>query len=99
MFFITCFSEISLNKLGYPDIGNTRTVGFVETLEEAGQLLMDNVYDLWETIYQYAVIEEIHPGIYPIPEDRCFFRFDTDTKRYIPIEEPDVLKSVALFAF
>ena len=99
MFFISCFTDISVNKLGYPDIGNARTVGFVETLEKAGEILLNNVGDLWESIYQYAVIEDISPGIYSVPEDRCFFKFDEDRQGYYPIEEPEELKNVAVFAF
>ena len=99
MFFITCFTKVSIDELGYPDIGSSRTVGFVDTLEEAGELLLNNACDFWETIYEYAIIEEIHSGIYPVPEDRCFFQFDMDRQGYRPIEEPKELERVAIFAF
>ena len=99
MFFITCFTKAEKNELGYPNIGESVTVGFVEQLHEAGHLLKNNTFDLWEGIYDYVVIEEIQPGLYNFPEDRCFFQYDINNGRYYPIEEPENVKQIAVFAF
>ena len=98
MFFITCFTKAELDELGHADIGTAVTVGFVEEIHEAGHLLKNNACDLWEGQYHYAVIEDIKPGIYSIPEDRCFFHYDEVKGGYYPIEEPENIKHIVSFA-
>ena len=35
MFFITCFSKVAKDDLGWLDMGSVRTFGFKETFEQA----------------------------------------------------------------
>ena len=57
-YFITVFSK-------YDDKGphNMRCWGFYNSFEDAHMVVENNITDIWETIYDFAVIEEYHPGI------------------------------------
>ena len=56
MFFITCFEKVDKDKLGWLDMGSSRTFGFKETLEDAEYALNHNSCDMWETVYNYAIV-------------------------------------------
>lgn len=91
MYFITTFTQYTKDSLGYPDIGSARTVGYYTEKEQAINAVLENRCDLWETIYTYAVVEHLEPGLYPLamPEDRWFFKWNNDTKRYELIDPID----------
>ena len=82
-------------KLGMPDFGDVRTVGYYYTYDDARDAVMENRADIWETCYDYAVIEKIAPGVYngADREDRSLFKYDKENDRYLPIEEPDILRN------
>lgn len=67
LFYITTFAKLEKNKLGYYDFGSTRTVGCFPTLEAAQDIVIHNRCDLCETIYDYAMIEEMSVGLYASP--------------------------------
>jgi hypothetical protein len=85
-YFITTFTKYDTDQNGLPDIGEARTVGYYDSKEEAISRVLENRCDLWETIYMYAVVEYIEPGLYPIAVDRWFFKWNNDTRQYEPIE-------------
>lgn len=89
MFFITCFTKIAKHKLGWLDMGSIRTFGFLETFEEAEQALNENACDMRECLYDYAVVEEMQPGIHPTAFNRWFYKFDEERKGFYRIEEPE----------
>lgn len=86
MYFITTFTQYIIDSLGYPDIGSARTVGYYADKEDAFATVLENRCDLWETIYTYAVVEHIEPGLYQTAEESWFFKWNNDTKRYEPID-------------
>ena len=79
MFFITCFSKVDKDDLGWLDMGTSRTFGFKETFEEAEYAL--NLYD-------YAIVEEMHPAIHPTVENRWFYKYDREKNGFFRMEEP-----------
>lgn len=87
MYFITCFQKIGNGKYGL-DIGASRVVGYCSNYLIADSILRNNVCDIHETIYHYAVIEEIEEGVYPTVKDRWFYKYDKEKDGYYPIEEP-----------
>lgn len=87
MYFITCFTKINTNEYGL-NIGLSRTFGYFEKYEDAHQALRINCCDMFETIYHYAVVEHIEPGIYSIADKRWFYKYDKEKDGYCPIEEP-----------
>lgn len=90
MFFITCFYKIALDDFGYFDGGHERTFGFKETLEEAEYALNNNSCDMNECgYYNYAVVEEIHPGIHPIARQEIWFKWDSEKEGFFRMEKPE----------
>ena len=88
MYFITTFTKYEIDQHGWPDTGDTRTVGYYTEKEQAINAVLENRCDLWETIYTYAVVEYLTPGLYPLAQDneRWFFKFNKDNLSYEPIE-------------
>ena len=68
----------------------TRTPGYFFSLETAKRYLEENVGDLFEGTYDYAVIEKVYPGIYAI-EGRVewWYQFDMEKDSYVGIDKPD----------
>lgn len=93
IYLITTFESIGF-KDGFVDLGDRRSVGFRYTFDCAEQTVLENRCDINETIYDYAVIETIYPGLYQYAdgEDRKFYKFNYDTKMYEQINEPFELK-------
>lgn len=95
--FITVFKEFDKNY----GIKCSRTWGFYRNKEEALKVIKYNVTDLWETIYDYAVLEPYYEGIsgYCFDEPREFFQYDYKENKYYPIGyEPEEIKNYVGFA-
>lgn len=86
MYFITTFTQYIITERGFPDIGDSRTVGYYADKKDAIDTVLENRCDLWETIYTYAVVEYIEPGLYSIASERWFFKWNNETGQYDPIE-------------
>ena len=94
--FITVFRNFD-PKYGTVD---SRTWGFYSNKEDALKVLNENCTDIWETIYDYAVLEAYNEGIsaYNFEEGRQFFKYNQELDSYKPIEEPEEVKHYASFA-
>lgn len=68
--------------------------------EDALDTLHNNITDLWEYCYDYAVLEPYYEGIcgYGSMEERQFFKFDRERDGYFEIEEPDCVKHLCGFS-
>ena len=73
MYFITCFEKCGTNK-GWLDIGASRTFGYYDNLNTCIQALNQNWCDMFEYLYEYAIVEKIGPGIHPECEERWFLK-------------------------
>lgn len=82
MYFITLFTKYEIDHHGFPDFGDMRTIGYYSSRDKAIHMILNNHGDLWETIYTYAVVEYIEPGLYPIAADQQFFKWNMDTMQY-----------------
>lgn len=78
MYFITCFEKIEINIQGYLDMGCKRIFGYFGNYEYAHEALKINCCDMFETIYHYAVVEHIEPGIHSIARERWFYKYDKE---------------------
>lgn len=94
--FITVFEEFD-SQYG---IKGSRTWGFYSNKEDALKVLNENRTDIWETIYDYAVLEAYNEGIsaYNFEEGRQFFKYNQELDSYRPIEEPEEVEHYASFA-
>ena len=87
MYFITCFSRYEPNtRIGVPDIGSARTVGYCHNKKDAIDTVLENCGDIYEATYTYAVVERIESGLYNLATDRWFFKWNTETNQYEAIE-------------
>ena len=93
-YFITVFDNYDAQYGPW----SMRAWGFYTHLEDAINALDKNITDLWETIYNYAVIEEYYEGISGYNFNRQFFKYDREMNSYRPIDEPKELKPYVSFA-
>ena len=98
MFFITCFKKIEKDKNGFLETGYARTFGFKESFEEAEKALNENRCDMRETIYNYAVVEEINAGIHPEVEMEAWFKWNEEKQGFYRIEKPEPVLHFCNFA-
>ena len=48
-----------------------------------------NVTDMHETIYPYAIIEYLEPGLFPVPKERLWFGWQEEKQGFYEIETPE----------
>ena len=96
--FITVMRKLEKNSKGFLETGCTRCWGFYSNKEDALNTLHENRTDLWETIYDYAVLEEYHEGISNSTMKRQFFKYNMEKDGYFEIEEPECVKNTCGFA-
>ena len=97
--FITVIEKIEYNtKYSGLNTGCTRCWGFYTSKDTAIQALHKNKTDMWETIYDYAVLEEYYEGISAPTLRRQFFKFDEEKYGYFEIDEPETVKHTWNFA-
>ena len=88
MWFITVFEKCEFDDLGWPDYGSETTWGYYADQNKAVQALHGNWTDMWETCYNYAVLEKIGEGLIPDVEYIQLFKFDRERNGYFEIEAP-----------
>ncbi len=92
-YFITVFQN-------YDEYGphGMRCWGFYTNFSNAIDTVHNNITDLWETIYNYAIVEEYYEGIGNMTFHRWFFKYNRENDSYEDINEPEELKHYAGFA-
>lgn len=93
MYFIT---TVHLNK-EIKDSISTRCVGYYKDLEEAKKVVKNNKCDIFECLYEYAVIEKVEEGLYQLPKEEYWFKINDDFNGYKEIEKPNEFKGWAVF--
>lgn len=86
MYFITCFQQYVKNENGLVDIGAYRTFGYYPYRDMAIEDLNENNCDIQERFYDYAVVEKIPMGLYPIAEERTFFKWDEEKQGFFEVD-------------
>ena len=85
-------------------IRNSRTWGFFSDKEKALETLKHNYTDLWETVYDYAVLEPYYEGVsgYCFDKPREWFMYNKTMDGYLPLnlnKEPEEVRHYVSFAF
>lgn len=62
--------------------------GYYWDLETAIDAAHRNVTDMHETIYPYAIIERLDYGLFPIPKERYWLRWDDEKDGFYEIDKP-----------
>lgn len=94
MYFVTVFTEFD-EEYG---IGESRCVGYLTTFDDAEYRVKNNILDIREYTYDYAVIEKLELGLYPIATSRKFYKYDGKSGCYLHIREPECVKRWNNFA-
>ena len=97
IYTITTAEKLEESERETLDAGYLRTVGFFHDFADAELAVMENDCDINETIYKYAIIEEIYPGLYPRGAKR-FYKFNCKEDRYEPIAKPDCVSDYDVFS-
>lgn len=101
IYAITCMETFEEKILkdgrpsGFPTYGSTAFMGFYHDFDDAVESVMENACDINEHCYNYAVVEEILPGLYSYPRPRWFYKFNREKNEYEPIEEPKFMNHIA----
>ena len=66
--------------------------GYFWDKESAVDAVHRNVTDMHETIYPYAIIERLEPGLFPVPKEREWFGWVEEKDGFYEIETPDCNK-------
>lgn len=67
--------------------GDMRCVGYYSTFEKAEEAVLDNACDIWETCYDYCVIEDVEEGLYQYDQSPAWYKWDDLNEEYKRIEE------------
>ena len=62
--------------------------GYFWDKESAVDAVHRNVTDMHETIYPYAIIERLEPGLFPVPKEREWFGWVEEKDGFYEIETP-----------
>ena len=93
MIMVATKCSITNDKLAAPDFGGSELVGYYSSKEEAFNAVHNNRGDMYETLYDYAIIEEVEEGLYPCSMTRWFFKFNSALQKYEDMKEPDGFSS------
>ena len=79
-------------RSGFPDFGDCRVVGFYHDKDTAIRAVEGNWENIREGYYNYAVVEEVFPRIYPENRNRWFFQYNLNFHEYKEINEPAIVE-------
>ncbi len=100
LFVIATMQKCERDDKGWFDPGASRLWGIIDTYEHAVELLHNNVTDLHEFLYRYAVIETKTFGITTgESEFTQWFEWDPDRKGFFEIPAPEATKGTCGFTF
>lgn len=91
MYFITTIQEKN------NEIIDQRCVGYMDTYEDAKEIVKYNEYDIFETIYNYAVIEAIPSGVYKYDTEPQWFKYNEEVENYYECDKPEFAKGMVGF--
>lgn len=100
IYTITVCEKLEPNENYYVDTGCSRVVAYRHKLKWAHEAVKSNMCNIREYVYNYAVIEEAYPFIYPHSTKRWFYKWihDDNIKPYrgyfVEIKEPECAKHI-----
>ena len=66
-----------------------RSVGFYSSVEKAKEAIEENRCDIFESFYEYAVVEAVEEGLHPKTTEEAWYKWDHGKGRYVACETPD----------
>ena len=78
---------------------DTRCVGYFKEFKDAEIRVLENVLDIYETCYDYAVIENVPEGFYQYDFTPKWYKWNVSKEKYEKIKErPEKYKNTIGFA-
>lgn len=100
IFFLTCLNIKPSEEDGCDGLGiieHSRCWGWYEEYEDARHDIENNVCDMHECLYKYALIERVEERTHPFPKKITWFKWNRDTEKYEECEEPEPAKRIVGF--
>ena len=72
--------------------------GYFRKFEDAEYHVINNITDLWETCFDYIVIENIPEGLHKVDHNPHWYKYNHDTEKYEEISEPKFARHYVGFA-
>jgi hypothetical protein len=86
MYFITAMTNIltETDRFDSEKVkkNTSRCFGYFKEKEDVEYAVTNNMADMWETMYDYIVIEEIEEGIHPLAEIVGWYQYNKDKDGY-----------------
>jgi hypothetical protein len=83
VYAVTTYERTARRVVGLKTLRDRRTVGIVPSFEEAERIVLGNYGDIEEAgHYQYAVVELVPFGLYPIDRRQWWYEFNLETQRW-----------------
>lgn len=104
-FICMCEDMIKETKEDWLKHGSTELVGFYSSFKEAERILNNNIYDIRECLYDYAIIEYVCEGTYGTAQmdhvDNIFaYKWNEEKQGFFRAEEEDwKLKGIIGYGF
>ena len=94
IYTITCFQKVEMDDKGWLRTGASRTFGYFAEKDDAVEAMHHNTLDMWEYLYDYAVIEAMREGVHCECEEEIWFQYDRKRGGFFEIPKPEaVIKS------
>lgn len=101
MYFVTVLERLQDNR-GMFDMGDTRTVFFSSHEENCLRVINENIADIREYLYDYALLEWFEEDcMYCLSdkndlyfERRKWFQWNEELKGYVQMDEPPFAKKI-----
>ena len=93
MYFIT---QIEYNEKTGELINDCR--GYFSSFEDAENVVINNITDLYESCFNYVVIENIPEGLYKTDLNPHWYKYNSETDKYDKTTEPKFANNYYGFA-
>lgn len=101
IYTVTVFQKISHNtslaSQHIYDFGERRCVGWFDCFDEANCAVENNFSDMRDGTYDYAIIEEMEPGILTVDLARVVYKWNEQKCGYEKIDTPPELTHASNF--
>lgn len=97
IYMVTTFTKMEKDDLGWPDTGSSNFIGWFSAERRAREFVINNECDIWETIYDYALIEEWCEGYSGYTLDAYWYKYNREIDKYEPILAPERAKNFCGF--
>ena len=98
IFLVTVFQKIAKSNYdkNLPDFGDRRCVGWFNNKNEAIFSLENNIGNIHtdeRNVYEYAIIEEVEPGIMQVDINSILYKWNNNIYGYKEIDKDPLVKT------